>query len=493
MINSCDISLIHSGDEDIKRMIKDVVSDYKVFLSIPKDFIVYINNDFDEIMEKKYKESEFSNQPRTRKIDVHYEENNDDFQDNSVMTRPAEEYCIFKDTESNVRLSPVIKSFKYTLTVEIASKSKVILNAIISKIRSRDAVIRKNFRHNDISTACYIDNRAVILLNEINDKRKVLYPDEKVSDYIKKYRNDTLVTTNSSGVDNAKNILGIKTNFSNIYSMLTTEANGLKAEYNSDNKNYNLNLNFDLYLNLPIALNASYPSVIFNKPLNKLFVQAIDPYKMHIGEPRYIDEFDNISRIHPEIYTDRTINYVSIPLWDTHILPEVGNSYKRIFSALLDATSHDVLVPVMNLEHMSTKVKIRDEFITFFKEGEYQYMLGLFKSVFLLNVFENDKVISNDYITIDSNLNIFLNKPMDIKKLYRVSLSICLSPNLLTLEAYKRAMLADMFSKLNNILVINGTFNFELYDVNIGEKSTINIPKTVQTSYIQAAGFLEKQ
>jgi hypothetical protein len=26
-----------------------------------------------------------------------------------------------------------------------------------------------------------------------------------------------------------KNILGIKTNFSNIYSMLTTEANGLKA------------------------------------------------------------------------------------------------------------------------------------------------------------------------------------------------------------------------------------------------------------------------
>ena len=95
-------------------MIKDVVSDYKVFLSIPKDFIVHISDDFDEIMEKKYKESEFSNQPRTRKIDVHYEENNDDFQDNSVMTRPAEEYCIFKDTESNVRLAPIIKSFAFS-------------------------------------------------------------------------------------------------------------------------------------------------------------------------------------------------------------------------------------------------------------------------------------------------------------------------------------------------------------------------------------------
>lgn len=82
---------------------------------------------------------------------------------------------------------------------------------------------------------------------------------------------------------------------------------------------------------------------------------------------------------------------------------------------------------------------------------------------------------------------------MDIKKLYRVSLSICLSPNLLTLEAYKRAMLADMFSRLNNILVINGIFNFELYDLNIGEKSSISIPKTVQTSHIQAVGFLDKQ
>lgn len=493
MINSCDISLIHSGDEDIKRMIKDVVSDYKVFLSIPKDFIVHISNDFDEIMEKKYGESEPSNQPRTRKIEVHYEENNEDFQDNSVMNKAEEEYCVFKDTESNVKLAPVIKSFKYTLTVEITAKSKSILNAAIGKIRSRDAVIRKNFRHNNISTSCYIDNRAVILLNEINEKRKTLYPNEKVSDYIKKYRNDTLVTTNSSGADNAKNILGIKTNFSNIYSMLTTEANGLKAEYNSDNKNYNLTLNFDLYLNLPIALNASYPSVIFNKPLNKLFVQSIDPYELHIGEPRYIDEFDKISRVHPEIYTDRTINYVSIPLWDTHILPEVGSSYRRIFSALLDATGHNPLVSVMNLEHMSTKVKIKDEFIAFFKNGEYQYILSLFKSVFLLNVFEDDKIISNSYITIDSDLNIFVSKQMDIKKLYRVSLSICLSPNLLTLEAYKRAMLADMFSKLNNILVINGIFNFELYDLNIGEKSSISIPKTVQTSYIQAAGFLDKQ
>ena len=132
------------------------------------------------------------------------EENNEDFQDNSVMNKAEEEYCVFKDTESNVKLAPVIKSFKYTLTVEITAKSKSILNAVIGKIRSRDAVIRKNFRHNNISTSCYIDNRAVILLNEINEKRKTLYPNEKVSDYIKKYRNDTLVTTNSSGADNAK-------------------------------------------------------------------------------------------------------------------------------------------------------------------------------------------------------------------------------------------------------------------------------------------------
>ena len=85
MINSYDFNLVHNGDEDIKRMIMDVVSDYIVFLSLPSGFKVYINNDFDESMEKKYNESNFSNQPRTRKIEVHFEENNEDFQDNSIF------------------------------------------------------------------------------------------------------------------------------------------------------------------------------------------------------------------------------------------------------------------------------------------------------------------------------------------------------------------------------------------------------------------------
>lgn len=94
----------------------------------------------------------------------------------------------------------------------------------------------------------------------------------------------------------------------------------LKAEYNSEDKDHTLSLSFDLYINLPISLNASYPSVIFNQPLNKNFVQSIDPYKQYVGEPRYIDEFDRITRIQPELYTDKTNLYVSIPVWDTHFI-----------------------------------------------------------------------------------------------------------------------------------------------------------------------------
>lgn len=497
MINSYDFNLVHNGDEDIKRMIMDVVSDYIVFLSLPSGFKVYINNDFDESMEKKYNESNFSNQPRTRKIEVHFEENNEDFQDNSIFYSKSEEYSIFKDTETNTKLSPVIKAFKYNLTVDISAKSKVILTTAINKIRKRDSLIKKNFRHKDIDTVCYIDNRALILLNEINKKRKSLYPNETTSDYIKKYKNDTFVTVNSGNVDNKKNIAGIKTRFSNIYSMLTTDANGLKAEYNSEDKDYTLSLSFDLYINLPISLNASYPSVIFNQPLNKNFVQSIDPYKQHVGEPRYIDEFDRITRIQPELYTDKTNLYVSIPVWDTHLLPPPSSSYKRIFSALLSALNHDKLIPVINLEKMSNKVKIKDDFIQFFKKGEYQYILHLLKSVFLINIYEDDRIVSNDYLSIDSDLNIFINKELDVKKLYRITMSICINPNIITLEAYRRAMAKDIISKLiNNIIVVNDFYNYETYmtgpnQLLIGQKGRPIIMKTVQTSHIQAAGFLE--
>ena len=499
MINSYDINLIHSGDEDVKRMIMGVVSDYKTFFSLPKDFIININDDFDETMEKKYNETSFGTQPKTRKIDVLFEETDEDFQDNSITFARKEQYYVFDDTETGTKIAPVIKAFKYSLTVTISAKSKIILTSVLNKIRTRYALIKNNFRHKDVNTVCYLDNRTLILLNEINKKRKLLYPNETTADYVRKYRNETLVTVNSGNTNNNKNIAGIKTNFSNIYSMLTTEAKGLKVEYDSENKEHSLTLNFDLYLNLPISVNCIYPSVIFNQPLNKLFVQSIDPYKQHVGEPRYIDEFDKITRIQPALYTDTTSLYVNIPLWDTHLLPTPSSSYKRIFSILLSAVDHDPLVASVNLESISSKIKIKDDFIQFFKETEYMYMLDLLKSVFLINIYEDDKIVSNKHLSIDSNLNIFIKKEMNIKSLYRLSMSICINPNIITLDAYKRAMAKDIIAKLiNNIIVINDIYNYETYrggpsQIEIGQKYRPSIMKTVQTSHIQAAGLLQNK
>lgn len=498
MINNWNINLIGGGEEDIKRFVNSIISDLKKFLNLPQDFRVYISNNFDEAMEKKYGESDFGTQPKTRKIDVFYEDISEDFEDNSIFFQEEEFNKIFNDTECGVRLSPMIKNFKFSLTIDISSKSKVILTSCINKIRERDSLIRKNFRHNNVEVVSYLDNRVIVLLDEINKKRKLLYPNETLSDYIKKYRDPSLKTVNSGGANN-KNILGVEHRYSNINGRLVTEANSLKAEYSTEDKDWTISLTYEVNACLPIRLNVVYPSLIFNQVIHRRMIQNIDPYKHLVFTPKYVDQYDQLVTIEKGLYTNESNLYATIPEWDTSVMKQVNNYFKIIFTALIGMVGQDPLVPILNLKELGKAVKIKDEFIEFLEDGEYQYVTQLLKSIFIINLYENERILSNDYLTIDENLDIFYVGPVDLKKIYRLSFSICINPNIITKEAYARATNSKILAALiNNIIVINDIYNYELFrggkmDIYIGSKDIPIVAKTVQTSYIQAAGFLESK
>lgn len=496
MINNFNMDLVGGGEEDIKRFLTSVVSDIRKFLNLPQDFKIYISNSFDEAMEKQYGESDFGTQPKTRKIEVLFEDNSEDFEDNSIFFQPEEYNHIFNDTECGVRLSPMIKNFKYSLTIEISAKSKVILTSCLNKIRERDSLIRKSFRHNDVDCVSYLDNRAIVLLNEINKKRQLLYPGESLSTYIKKYRDNSLKTVNSGG-DNNKNILAIQNKYMYVQGKLTTEANSLKVEYASENKEYTLNLNYEVNACLPIRLNVVYPSLIFNQVIHRNMIQKIDPYKHHVIIPKYINEYDQLVSVEKNLLTNNSSLYVTIPEWDTSVMEQVNKYFKIIFTALISMVGQDPAVPILNLTELGKVIKIKDEFINFLKAGEYQYLTNLLKSTFIINIYENDRLLNNDWLRVDENLDIYYIGPVDLKKIYRVAFSICVNPHIITKEAYTRATESSVIATLiNNIIVINDVYNYEIFrggtmDIYIEKKDIPVVMKTVQTSYIQAAGFLE--
>ncbi len=265
MINNYNMGVINSTDEDVKNIISGVASDLKVFLNIPKNTPIYVNNDIDALSDSEFDESKPSIQPQVRKMSITYEESNDDFEDNSISFGYDEHIPIFSDTESNVKLSPIFKTFKYNLTIEISMKSKTIANAILNKIRVKDSLVRKDIRHADVKSKCFLDDRVLYLLDKLNDKRKEVYPDDTLSSYINKYRDKNVLKVVNSGGDNSKNILAIEFSYSNIYGRLITEANGLKPEYDETDREWNLTLDYEIRLDRILELNIQYPSMIFNK------------------------------------------------------------------------------------------------------------------------------------------------------------------------------------------------------------------------------------
>ena len=120
--------------------------------------------------------------------------------------------------------------------------------------------------------------------------------------------------------------------------------------------------------------------------------------------------------------------------------------------------------PVCNLKQLGSKVKIQDDILAFLST-EYEYLLSLYKSVFVINLYENDRLVHNDKLRIDSDLNVYIvDKPIDVKNIYRITYSICVNPNSITQDAYDRvAVSKTLVEKLNNIIVINDMYNYDLY------------------------------
>ena len=498
MRNNWNLGVINSTDEDIKRVITGVVSDLKVFLNMPKNTPIQVKNDIDELSESAFDESKPSVQPLVRKIKVTFEESNDDFEDNSLTFGYDEHIPVFYDNESDIKISPIFKTFKYNLTIEISMKSKTISNSILNRIRTKDSLIRKDFRHNDVNSICYLDNRVLYLLDKLNEKRQTLYPDDTLAKYISKYRDKNVLKIINSGGDKNKNILGIEFNYSNIYGRLITEANGLKPEYDSADREWVLTLDYEIRMDRILEVNLQYPSMIFNNIISKDLMQNIDPYKHYINDAYYHNVFDEVTRIQREIYTDSSNLYVTIPSWDNKVLEPNGTDFKIVFTALLKLdANHDESIPVCNLKEMSRKIKIQDDILEFLNT-EYQYLLDLYKSVFIVNLYENDKLVHNSNLNLDQDLNIYIvNKQIDIKKIYRISFSICVNPNSITEDAYNRLLNSGtLVNKINNIIVINDIYNYDLYKAGTGtlssrKRDTPILMKTVQTVSIQAAGLLE--
>lgn len=497
MNNNYNLTIVNSTDEDVKKVVEGVVNDLKIFLKMPKDAPIYINNDFTTESENTYGETDFSIQPKVRKIEVTYDEDDDDFEDNSVTFGYNEYLPVFNDTELNVKVLPVFKTFKYALTIEISLKSKVMASTIINKIKTQEAIIRKNFRHNNIPSVFFMDNRVIYLLASLVDCRKPVYPNDTLKDYLAKYGDKKILRIVNSGGDNKKNILAMAFNFSNITGNLTTEAKGLKAEKDTENNDYKITLTYDVRFDRVIETNLIYPSMIFNKRIPKDLIQNIDPYKHYVGDCYYIDEFDKFTRVKRDLYTDKSNLYVTIPAWDTEILEPNGKDFKIIFTALLALPTFDPLLPVCNLKELGSKVKLQDDILAFLKD-EHSFLLGLFKSVFYITLYENNKIVHNDYLRIDEDLNLYIvNRPVDLKNIYRVSFNICVNPNAITRAAYDRLLANELIvNKVNNIIVVNDVYNYDLYRSGVGDFSTPNRSefvgmRTVQTVSIQAYGALE--
>ena len=129
---------------------------------------------------------------------------------------------------------------------------------------------------------------------------------------------------------------------------------------------------------------------------------------------------------------------IRIPDFDDYVIPISPKSTATIMLGLLslEKTGEQIL---MNLNDLGDE-EIDPDILDYLAKEEYSFLNQPFKSFFLISLYRGDDLIHPDCYRVDEHLNIWMTdkEDIDLRKSYRVRLSLVVDPNLLNFPAFKR-------------------------------------------------------
>jgi hypothetical protein len=227
---------------------------------------------------------------------------------------------------------------------------------------------------------------------------------------------------------------------------------------------WEISFNYKFSYQRPDAAFLHYPVSVHNQLLPEqylgLHLDTRDPeYRSKYYSQSYdaLSLFENdrlICNIRPE---DRVIR---LPAFDDFEPPYPNPSYAPIVSALilLDEDRQNL----MSLTELDTHV-IDSNILNFLKE-EHSYLTRLYQSFFRVVLFEGDTECPDDWIQVDSQLNIKATRPLDLRKVYHVVFCVTVDPNTVLKNAFDRlskhpCAFIKTLSAINELLRITPRFN----------------------------------
>ena len=424
-----------------RTIAQSMVKDLKVLSRINPNAYITIDNQLSNTTEFNgldvdVKRNEFET-PITEKISVSMKTN--ELADTYIRHRfkPPIHRPFFSLMGGQISMSTDYVDTKMSIDIKYQTKSKSNAEMVKQELLGRYLKDSTTFFHT-FKYAYILPDDVTDLLTELSDKYNVNIPIEEQLDILEflklgnidnKISLSTNVNTDIESVNLAVNEVQHR-----VLGRFDTEVKSVEKEFNTDNYTWEVILSYNVTYKRPKSIIITYPLLINNSMLDSLYYSNIVMQHADYTSENLTKSLIGFSKTSADMYGDNRY-YITLPRLDTFRLDVNPNKFmRRIFTQLIGITKDD-LTTVCNLETDLDGYSLSSDILNVLKTTEHQYMTNTFHSMFLLELYEDNKLMSGNVLTVDNLLNVTSTIPLDITKTYRVSFVIVTDVNILSARA----------------------------------------------------------
>lgn len=440
---------------DIVRQIQKLTQMKEATIYFPDDPTGKIATNTGTIDSKS--QDRFATLSNKRRNTIRVEEEADKDEMSPTFFNGQEYPGIFEDRLLNVKLSPVYAKHNVKIEIEYTCESKTEAERWYQDIRMKlsrlsDINMHKAQYHYNIHSKMFD------IVAKVYELRESQAPyGETLDQYIHSHSTDRLTIV--SDLVNKKRIFAVSETQIEITGIYEFDGIPQKAEKEKESGTWTISFEYRFNYDKPIGAHLRYPVIVHNKTMPLEWVNFTSEETRAIASaPTASSRSQSAFRMfRADEVMDRVKSrdgIIRLPRFDDFKSTVDLRSSAGVLQALA-CLSPDDKKTVLSLQDLDDVV-LDDDVIAFMKT-EYLYLAQPYKSIFNISLYQNNNLQDYRRLEVDQNLVVKSTEDLDIRKQYRVRLSVITDIDLLDNSVIPRLRLYPQV--LNKILrAINQAF-----------------------------------
>lgn len=356
----------------------------------------------------------------------------------SMAVKTDENPYIFYDRALNIYIKPVKSPTNITIRFKYKAKDRNQAIRWRNEIRTRTAMNRDINMH-ELTYSYHLPEAYLDVLEDIWKLREHIggYGDT-YPEWFKKCSNGQMtIVTNLAG---KQPHIVVAERQAEVQGWFDWEGAPEKPEKDGDEGMFTISFSYKFIYDKPINTVFNYPIVIHQQILPKKYRFSDPAYSVQALWKQYSQSGMAFSQFMTGTQLTKSIanKGLTIPAFDQYIetSTNVPSCTLRVFTlfTIISPTDRTTLFNLGDLGDFNIDADI----LAFMKNSEYSHMTTSYASIFCLNLYEDENVMADGILSVDSNLNVAATSPLDLRKTYRIRLSLVCDMSYLTSSALSR-------------------------------------------------------